>query len=65
MHASVSFDVGCTVYRSLGKIHCWKFSCEKIRVKIFSSSWVADENYLTVNNYFVEVLPLVSLRITY
>ena len=32
--------------------------------KIFSSFWVADENFLTVNNYLFEVLPLVWLCIT-
>ena len=41
------------------------FHVKKICVKIFSSSWVADENFLTVNNYLVEVLPLVLLHITY
>ena len=37
------------------------FHVKKFRVEIFSSSWVPDENFLTVNNYFIEVLPLVSL----
>ena len=27
-------------YRSLGKVHSWNFSCKKIHVKMFSSSWV-------------------------
>ena len=33
------------IYRSLEKIRCWKFSCEKIRVKIFSSPWATDKNF--------------------
>ena len=41
------------------------FHLKKFCVKIFLSSWVADEKFLTVNNYLAEVLPLVSLRITY
>ena len=42
-------------YYNSGEIQCWKFSCKKIHVKIFSSSWVADKNY----NYLFEVLPLI------
>ena len=38
---------------------------KKFCVKIFSSSWVADKIFLTMNNHLVEVLPLVSLCITY
>ena len=54
-----------SIYRSLGKFIVGNFHVKKFRVKIYSSSWVADEKILTVNNYLVEVLPLVSLRITY
>ena len=39
------------------------FHVKKFRVEIFSSSWVPDENFLTVNNYLVEFLSLVSLLI--
>ena len=34
------------------------FHVKKFHVKIFSPSWVLDE-FVTVNNYLVEVLPLV------
>ena len=40
------------------------FHVKKFRIKIFPS-WVANKKFLTVNNYLVEVLPLVSLRTTY
>ena len=36
------FPVSNHVPYGLGKIHCWKFSCEKFHVKIFSSSWVGN-----------------------
>ena len=37
--------------RSSGKIHGRKFSCENVCDKTFSSLWVADENFLTTNNF--------------
>ena len=38
--ATCSYNIEVIEYHSLGKFHSWNFSCEKIHVKIFSSSWV-------------------------
>ena len=41
----------------LEKFNGGNFHVKKIRVKIFSSSWVPDEIFSTVNNYLVEIFP--------
>ena len=40
-----------TTYHSLEKIMVVNFHAKNVRGKIFSSLWVADENFLTTNNF--------------
>ena len=42
-------------YRSLGKIHCWIFSCEIVLGKIFSSLGISDEKFLTMNYFKIKL----------
>ena len=55
------YSIHFNMYHSLGKFVDGNFHVKKFHVEIFLSSWVLDKNFLTVNNYLVEVFPLVLL----